>query len=508
MVKLLNHLFKFLSQGRFAWAYFKISLFTFIIGVGLMLALTSAIVNLFPEMPNGDWIWVNASMAFFIIGIFVITLGYWLVYALKRLEREKQKNAEIAQNAERMRDERLQLMAYVSHEIRNPLNGILGILAIMDRAHIAPHTSQELNMVHENAKDMLTILNDVLDYSKAEHGSLTIDRELIELKPYFHNIAQIWQVNAHNKNLKFTMNFDENLPKFAHIDPVRTKQIIENLCSNAIKYTDEGSIVLSVRCDSMAEGERVEIALWDTGRGVPPELRDKIFHLYEQLPVRREFAPTAGTGLGLLIAKNMAQLMGGDLILAQSSNVGSCFVFTMPLIVSDEKPNDEMNATALQGQNFPKNLSNNVLSQAAFQKAEPLNADMSSGVFSEEALNAKLSTFSALIIDDQESNGLVAQEMLKSFGIRAEYSTNPDEVMQKITSHPPDILLVDDDLGDRRGIEILTHLKPNYQGYIIAYTANIDREYFLNIGFDAVLHKPISRENTAILFQKLFNERN
>ena len=230
------------------------------------------------------------------------------------------------QRAERSAAARAQFLANMSHEIRTPMNGILGMIELARLADGEDNPAEYLESAHESGRHLLRIVNDILDFSRAESGSLTLERLPFSLSESAERAALAVQAAARAKGLRLRQEVDAELPEWVEGDPCRLYQILVNLLGNAAKFSERGEVVLRIR----AAGERVEFAVIDEGVGIPSDRQARIFEAFaqaEESTARRY----GGTGLGLAIAAQLVRRMGGELQVQSAPGAGSKFWFAIPL---------------------------------------------------------------------------------------------------------------------------------------------------------------------------------
>jgi two-component system sensor histidine kinase/response regulator len=222
-----------------------------------------------------------------------------------------------------------QFVANVSHEIRTPMNGIMGMTQLLQATPLAPRQKDYADAISRSANALMTVINDLLDFSKIEAGRLTLEDISFDLGTLLRDILELYVPRADAKQLALRLERSDALPSWVHGDPLRIRQILLNLLDNAIKFTSQGEVRLLVEPAQGSPGQ-IRFSVRDTGQGMSPEVQAKVFQAFSQADgsVSRKFG---GTGLGLTICRQLAELMGGSLTLESTPGVGSTFHLTLPL---------------------------------------------------------------------------------------------------------------------------------------------------------------------------------
>lgn len=223
-------------------------------------------------------------------------------------------------------------LARMSHELRTPLNSIIGYSQMALKGLSGPLSedlTEDIHTINKNGRHLLELVNELLDYSKLEAGKLTLHPELVQLGPILEDVITLTKTLATEKNLKQILHFDQNIPDL-FIDPLRIKQSVMNLVSNAIKFTDEGSVGI----EASMNDEIVSIAVWDSGVGIAPENHHRVFEEFKQIEDVKT-RKTGGTGLGLAISKRFVEMHGGKITLESAVGAGSKFTIILPIKTLD-----------------------------------------------------------------------------------------------------------------------------------------------------------------------------
>ena len=273
----------------------------------------------------------GAALAFF-----AYTFGA-LVRVLRRREElmtEGQRLREVAETASRAKS---LFLATVSHEIRTPMNGILGTAELLVHCELAPEPRRLADALLRSGKSLLRILNDILDFSKIEAGELQVSPTTFAVKTVMQDVYELFESSAQGKGLTLQVVVADDVPVFAVGDPDRIRQVMGNLASNAVKFTERGIVILKVIVSASGGVPALRFEVDDTGIGIPEDARERVFEVFAQADssVERRFG---GSGLGLAISKRIVALMGGTIDFRSIAGRGTCFWFEIALVLPAVSP--------------------------------------------------------------------------------------------------------------------------------------------------------------------------
>ncbi|NEW94976.1 response regulator, partial [Rhodopseudomonas sp. BR0M22] len=277
------------------------------------------------------------SLVVMVVGLAIVallTIGAAVFYFRAR-RREQSKLMAAVEDARRQSEAKSDFLANMSHEIRTPLNGVIGLTDLLSRTNLDPQQNRYVDHIRSSGRTLLAILGDILDISKLEKGDLAIDRVKSNLPNLILDIVNFFSNEAQEKGVALLLDYAPDVPPHVEVDPVRLRQVLGNLIGNAIKFTDSGEVVVSVRVvetSDVTTGVQIEFSISDTGIGIEPDVMQRLFTRFTQ-GERSTTRRYGGSGLGLVISRELCERMGGTLSATSTPGRGSVFTAKLPLHV-------------------------------------------------------------------------------------------------------------------------------------------------------------------------------
>jgi len=386
---------------------------------------------------------------------------------LRQREKELKKAQQAAVAASNAKSA---FLANMSHEIRTPLNGILGMAQVLEMGGLSSEQREQVQTILDSGRNLMALLNDVLDLSKIEAGKIAIVSADTDLTHTLRRLHRLWKPKAEESGLEFYLSLDPDLPQVLNFDAVRVRQCVSNLISNAIKFTSKGRVEVFVTAKRQPDGQHlVKIRVSDTGVGMDEETMGRLFRPFTQADdsTSRKYG---GTGLGLSITRSLAELMGGEASVRSEIGRGSEFTFSF-----------------LAGEAAPQHR---VVSEGV-----SMNED-------ESRSSLKNQNLRLLLVDDHPINRQVASLFLRPFNMRIVEATNGKEALAALERETFDVVLLDVHMPVMDGTETIRAIRASGQPWanlpVIALTADAmtgDKERYLGMGMDGYMSKPIAERD-------------
>lgn len=362
----------------------------------------------------------------------------------------------------------------MSHEIRTPINTIIGLNEMILREDVSDEVVSDAKSIQGASKMLLALINDILDMSKMEAGKMDIVPTQYDVGATLSDIVNMIWIRAKNKGLKFHIDVDPSIPAKLYGDEVRIKQILINVLNNAVKYTNEGSVTLSIQCSKDKNNDDNVLMIYsvsDTGIGIKKENMPYLFSAFKRVDEQKN-RYIEGTGLGLSIVKQLVDLMGGDISVNSVYTKGSTFVITIPQKVVNQAKIGNVN----------------IENKYSIKEREHYKQSF-------EAPKARL-----LIVDDNETNLMVAEKLLRDTKVKIDTVISGYECLKKTLDVHYDVIFMDHLMPEMDGIECLHAIRTQAGGLnlttpVVVLTANAggdNKQMYSNEGFDGYLLKPVS----------------
>ncbi len=363
--------------------------------------------------------------------------------------------------AKKAEEAKSRFLAVMSHEIRTPLNAVLGMIDLLRETELTQEQKNLLLIGLNSGELLLSVINNILDFSRMDAGKLALDNQPFDLHATISQSVELLRHHAQRKKLALILRLEDSLPHFARGDKTRLRQVLVNLISNAVKFTEHGSV--TVTAAAVAESGdilKLSLTIRDTGSGIPKELQESLFNEFSQLD-QSETRRTGGTGLGLSISKRLVDLMGGKIGVDSQINSGSCFYFNIKLGTHD-------------GAGVTEEPPNNLACQFPATRI--------------------------LLAEDNPANQDIFTAMLASTGVHLDIASDGSEAVTALKKQPYDLVLMDVSMPRMDGVAATRAIRslPGFasQTPIIAITAHgmpSDRERFIEAGMNDYLSKPVRK---------------
>lgn len=368
---------------------------------------------------------------------------------------------------ERASRDKTTFISTISHELRTPLNGIVSLSRILLDTELTAEQEKYLKTIHVSAVTLGNIFNDIIDMDKMERRKVQLDNQPVDFTSFLADLENLSALQAQQKGLRFNLEPTLPLPHQVITDGTRLRQILWNLISNAVKFTQQGQVTVRVRYD---EGDMLHFEVEDSGIGIPQDELDKIFAMYYQVKDSHGGKPATGTGIGLAVSRRLAKNMGGDITVTSEQGKGSTFTLTIHAPSVAEEVDD---------------------------------------AFDEDDM--PLPALNVLLVEDIELNVIVARSVLEKLGNSVDVAMTGKAALEMFKPGEYDLVLLDIQLPDMTGLDISRELTKRYPREdlppLVALTANVlkDKQEYLNAGMDDVLSKPLSVPALTAMIKKFWD---
>ncbi|TYK65413.1 response regulator [Colwellia echini] len=386
-----------------------------------------------------------------------------------RVKQRTQELENLAKELEKADQVKNQFLANMSHEIRTPLTAIVGHAEALIHDDIDKNkVKEDVQVIHGNSLHLLELINDILDLSRIEANKFELEIQALDLGELIQDLSSTFKAQAQQKQLSFTVEHQLNLPFIIKMDFLRLKQILLNLCSNAIKFTEKGEVTLAIAW----QNEQLIFTVTDTGIGLSQSQLAQVFEIFTQADnsISRRFG---GSGLGLSLSKQLAKLMLGNIVVTSKLGEGSIFTLTLPC--------------------------KRCITDQALAKAGPIK----------QLTNDKLFTGKVLLAEDHDDNRRLIARLLVNLGLEVIVAKNGKEAVQLCVEQQPNLVLLDIQMPEMDGVEAFKALRElGCDKPIYALTANAmshEVSKYLDLGFTGHLKKPIERKKFIAAIAKCFS---
>ncbi len=419
-----------------------------------------------------------------LVSIYIISVMVWLLAksgSVAELRHQLDETDKAKKEAEEANSVKSRFLARMTHELRTPINAILGMNQLMMNEEVSSVVYNYGKSIKSSGEQMLAIVNDILDFSKLEARKMTLVEREYDITEFVDNVSVVLSVSTQQKNLKYELDIDENIPKILYGDESKIHQIVLNFISNAVKYTKEGFVKLSIKSERIENNKcAITVAVADSGIGIAIKDKSRIFDSFARLDERKNIG-IQGTGLGLSVCKEIAELLGSNITVESEYGKGSVFSFTVvQTVIRDE-----------------------CIGKYEFNSKKSVVKTLI-------GVDYKASGAKVLVVDDTEINIAVIRGMFKLLDVVPDVALSGSECLEKVGKDEYDIIFLDSYMPEMDGIEVLHKIKEmqlEKMPIIISFSGDVQiKEQFRELGYDDYLSKPVDGKELEEMMKKHFKK--